>query len=229
MNELGEYPHGCELDFLQSQVINKCDADDGIVDGIIMDPDACDFDPFEVVGTVFYCNETRSDREVTLAAAQVASAYHAGARGPDGEFLWHGPHWGANLTQTIFGTPGLAATACEGETCTGKPFPFGVFWMRYFALKDPTWSLSSMTSREYARVFRLAAKEFASIYNTVDPDLSMFRDAGRKMITYHGLVRDLDPVYVPRYICCARLTRWLHLSPMTSRHRKAQNITTGRF
>ncbi|KAH6646161.1 Tannase/feruloyl esterase [Truncatella angustata] len=193
MNELGEYPRTCELDFLQSAVINKCDADDGIVDGIIMDPDSCEFDPLELVGTPFYCNETGGDHEISNAGARVAQAYQAGAHGPDGEFLWYGPHWGANLTQTIFGTPGLAATDCTDEKCTGKPFMFSLFWMKFFATKNPSWSLDGVTRKEYARIFRLAVQEFTSIYGTADPDLSLFQEAGGKMITYHGLSDDITP------------------------------------
>ncbi|KAI1416400.1 Tannase/feruloyl esterase [Hypoxylon sp. FL1857] len=195
MKTLGQYPHGCELDFLQSAAINHCDANDGIVDGIIADPNSCQFDPFELVDTLFYCNETRSDMRLSQAAAEVAAAYHTGARAPDGKFLWYGPYWGANFTRTIFGSPGLAATACDekGTSCKGLPFPFALLWMKFFAMKDPKWDFASMTPRDFAQTFHLVAQEYASIYGTADPDLSLFRDAGGKMITYHGLADDITP------------------------------------
>lgn len=139
MKMLDAYPRGCELEFLQSAVINKCDGDDGVIDGIIGDPASCVFSPFELVGAPFYCNETKSEIELSEAAAMVADSYQQGTRAPDGSFLWYGPSWGANLTSTIFGTPGLAATKCveDGGACTGNPFPFALFWVRYFAKKDP--------------------------------------------------------------------------------------------
>lgn len=191
MKGLGVYPRGCELDFLQSAVINQCDGDDGIIDGIIGDPDACNFDPFELVGAPFYCNETKSDMELSEAAAEVARAFQAGARAADGSFLWYGPHWGANLTSTIFGTPGLAATTCveDGASCTGKSFPFALFWVRYFAKKDSGWDFNSMSLEDFTRTFRLAAQEYGSVIGTSDPDLTLFQDTGGKIITYHGLVR----------------------------------------
>ncbi|KAI1245105.1 hypothetical protein MGN70_011994 [Eutypa lata] len=191
MQTLGQYPHGCELDFLQSAVINHCDGDDGIVDGIIAHPNSCEFDPFQLIDTTFYCNETKSDMKLSEAAAKVADACHTGPHGPDGKFLWYGPHWGSNLTRTIFGTPGLAATTCSenGTSCEGLPFPFALFWVRFFVKKDPNWEFTSMTPKDFAQTFQLAVQEYTSIIGTADPDLSLFRDAGGKMITYHGLVR----------------------------------------
>lgn len=190
MKTTAQYPHACELEFLQFAVINHCDGQDGILDGIIMDPETCEFDPFEFVDTSFYCNETRSTMQLSHGAAAVAAAYRAGARAPDGSQLWYGPLWGSNMTRTIFGTPGLVATRCkeDGTSCEGIPFPYGMFWVRYFAMKDPDWDFKTMTPQSFARTFHLATQEYASIYGTSDPNLSLFRDTGGKMITYHGLV-----------------------------------------
>ncbi|KAI0876617.1 Tannase/feruloyl esterase [Hypoxylon argillaceum] len=193
MNDINEYPYGCELDYLQSAVISKCDGDDGIVDGIIMDPDSCIFNPFSLVGASFHCNETGHDMLLSRGAAVIFDAYHTGARGPNNEFLWYGPHYGANLTHTIFGTPSLAATNCMNGTCVGSPFAYGLFWVGLFGEKDPAWDFGSMTNEMYSRVFHLASQEYASIFGTVDPDLSLFSQAGGKMISYHGLADELCP------------------------------------
>lgn len=47
--------------------------------------------------------------ESSGAAAILAKAYETYARAPSGRFLWYGPNYGANLTTTMFGSPGLAA------------------------------------------------------------------------------------------------------------------------
>ncbi|KAH8160228.1 hypothetical protein CIB48_g8018 [Xylaria polymorpha] len=167
MKTTAQYPHACELEFLQFAVINHCDGQDGILDGIIMDPETCKFDPFEFVDTSFYCNETRSTMQLSHGAAAVAAAYRAGARAPDGSQLW-----------------------CkeDGTSCEGIPFPYEMFWVRYFAMKDPDWDFKTMTPQSFARTFRLATQEYTFIiYGTSDPNLSLFRDAGGKMITYHAL------------------------------------------
>lgn len=188
MKSIGQYPYGCELDYLQSAVIEKCDGDDGLTDGILLDPNSCEFDPLALVGTTFYCGDTGSRMKISQAAATVAKAYHMGARGPDGEFLWYGPNYGANLTRTIFGTPGLVATICTNRTCVGNPFEYGIYWTGLFAEKTPSFNFSSMSTEEYSRVFHLVAQEYASVFGTSDPDLSLFQEAGGKMISYHGLV-----------------------------------------
>ncbi|KFA75667.1 hypothetical protein S40288_08561 [Stachybotrys chartarum IBT 40288] len=193
MNEMGEYPYPCELDYLQNAVIEKCDAEDGLEDGIIMDPHSCDFDPFSLVGITFNCHDTGNDMQLSRVAATVAHAFHDGVRAPDGEHLWHGPHWGSNLTMTIFGTPGMAATDCSTGSCVGLPFGYGLLWVSLFALKDPEWNFQNMTREEYSRVFRLAAHEYSSIYGTDDPNLDLFRDAGGKIISFHGLLDDICP------------------------------------
>src|SRR5206468_1840394 len=40
-------------------------------------------------------------------------------------------------------------------------------------------------------IFRQSKNQFASIISTNDPDLTDFRDAGGKMITWHGLADEL--------------------------------------
>jgi hypothetical protein len=191
MRDMGVYVHGCELDYLQSAVISKCDADDGVIDGIILDPNACQFNPFDFVGESFHCNDTGEDMAISHAAAVVADAYHTGPRDPNGKFLWYGPNWGANLTRTTFGTPGLAATVCTNGYCVGQPFAYGLYWTGLFAEKNPLFNFDNMTYEDYSRVFHLAAQEYRSIFGTADPDLSLFNEAGGKMITYHGLVRNI--------------------------------------
>lgn len=82
------------------------------------------------------------------------------------------------------------ATRCkeDGTSCEGIPFPYEMFWVRYFAMKDPDWDFKTMTPQSFARTFRLATQEYTFIiYGTSDPNLSLFRDAGGKMITYHAL------------------------------------------
>nr|QPI71212.1 hypothetical protein [Ovatospora brasiliensis] len=193
MNELGEYPYPCELDYLQQRVIQKCDAEDGLVDGIILDPHNCRFNPHQHVGDSFQCHNTNTTMRLSRTAATVAQLFHDGARDEKGRFLWYGPHWGANLTTTIFGTPGMAATNCTSGKCESLPFPYGIFWTGLFGVKDPQFDLSKMTRAEYARVFRLSAHEYASMYGSDNPDLTLFQESGAKMITYHGLLDDICP------------------------------------
>ncbi|KAL6408596.1 tannase [Ilyonectria robusta] len=55
MNLYGVYPPSCEIEALISAAIKACDGLDGVLDGIISDPGACDFDPVNLVGTRIEC------------------------------------------------------------------------------------------------------------------------------------------------------------------------------
>ncbi|CAH0052239.1 unnamed protein product [Clonostachys solani] len=76
MKEIEEYTPDCGLDYLQKALIKKCDADDGIEDGIMLDPPKGQFEPFSVVGTRFSCSDTGTDIKVSSGAATIFEAYY---------------------------------------------------------------------------------------------------------------------------------------------------------
>ncbi|KAH8658785.1 tannase and feruloyl esterase-domain-containing protein [Tricladium varicosporioides] len=50
MNQMKEYPHPCEFAAITAAAIEACDGDDGVVDGIISDPEKCKFETKTLVG-----------------------------------------------------------------------------------------------------------------------------------------------------------------------------------
>ncbi|KAH8689242.1 tannase and feruloyl esterase-domain-containing protein [Phaeosphaeriaceae sp. PMI808] len=90
-----------------------------------------------------------------------------------------------------------AAATIANLTWTGPrkartPAGFGEPWLKFMVKKNPDWDYTKITSvEEYARLFHASAQEFDSIIGTFDTDLSAFRDAGGKMITYHGMADGL--------------------------------------
>lgn len=68
-------------------------------------------------------------------------------------------------------------------------YRLGEAWLKFFVKKDPEWNYTLIASvDEYANLFHASVQEFDSIIGTPDADLSGFRDAGAKLITYQGLV-----------------------------------------
>lgn len=182
---LGEYPHPCEFDAITAAAVAACDSSDGAVDGIVSDPDSCQFDPYSLVGTTINCSDTGRDQQISVAAAKVVNATWAGAVSSTGSFLWHGLNRDAVLT----GPLGTASTECDvNGTCAGKPASLITDWIRLFVQKDPAFSVSNMTHTEFDRLFHASVQQFTSIIGTNDANLAEFRDAGGKMLTYHGLV-----------------------------------------
>lgn len=74
MDTLGEYPPSCEVDAITSAAVQACDGNDGVIDGIISDPNTCNFDPMSMVGTTINCTNFGVDRQVSLAAATIVQA-----------------------------------------------------------------------------------------------------------------------------------------------------------
>ena len=186
MNEMGEYPHPCELDALTTAAIAACDGHDGSVDGMISDPDSCHFSPYTLVGTAVNCSTSSTSTTISKAAAIVADAAWTGAKKADGTFLWYTPGYEANLTSTT----SLAGTICSTNgTCVGSDFTLITDWIRLFIAKDPEFDVMHMSRKDYERAFLKSVLEYESTMGSNSPDLSEFREAGGKMITYHGLVR----------------------------------------
>jgi hypothetical protein len=192
MNNLKEYPEGCELDYLGEAAIAACDELDGVQDGIISAMDECDFDPFSHVGQKFNCSTTGNTRTLSGAAAKVANATWTGPRDEDGKFIWYGLNYGADISGDITGRDANAVTKCLANgTCVGEPLALGAQWLQYFACEnDPSFDFAAMTIAEFVKLVDVSVTEYGPIIGTDDPDLSAFKKAGGKIMGYHGLVGD---------------------------------------
>lgn len=184
----GIYPPPCEFDALTAAATAACDNFDGVTDGIIAAPGLCNFDPHTVVGQTFYCTDSGTNRTISSEAATIALAAWTGPRSVDGKFEWYGLNKDASLT---FGWVGTNCSAAG--TCKGQPFPIASSWIQFFVQKDPSFDVTNISFRQYDSIFRQSNNQFASILSTSDPDLTDFREAGGKMITWHGLADQLIP------------------------------------
>lgn len=191
----GQFPPKCELDALTEAVVAACDPLDGVTDGLISEPESCSFDPFSMVGKVVNCTTSGGEVTISNASANIANLTWTGPRTTSGKFLWYGVGYEARLTgsDAPAGTTsdlGYASTTCSSNgTCVGAPTLLGESWLKFFVRKDPEWSYDLTKSvDEYAQMFHASVQQFDSIIGTSDADLSSYRDAGGKLITYHGLV-----------------------------------------
>ena len=199
MNSLGQWPYPCELDALTLAAISACDNLDGVLDGIISDPSGClhEFNPFSLVGTPINCTTTNATLPISLAAASVANATWHGPRSPSGKSLWYGLTPGTDLTgnnPSSGGLPGNAITNCTSGTCTGIVNPLsGPYFSLLVAKGSPTFSLSNLTLSEFAALVHAGKQQYSSFFATDDPDLSAFRAAGGKMVSFHGTADQIVP------------------------------------
>lgn len=193
MRKFDYCPPPIELDTIREAAIESCDELDGVKDGVIAAPGLCTFDARSVVGSTFEIDGEK--QEVSSAAADIANAIWEGPI-RDGKREWFGnthetPFGGMN---PMFGIPdGLAMTVCEkgGKNCKGYSFPISPEWIQYFVEKDPDFDVLKMDESDFFKALHRSRNEFGSIMDTSDPDLSEFKAAGGKMITWHGLADQL--------------------------------------
>ncbi|KAJ3538726.1 hypothetical protein NM208_g5784 [Fusarium decemcellulare] len=199
MNELADYPYGCEIDAITEAAVSACDGLDGTVDGVIAHVDEClnTFDPFSVVGKTIKCDQLNETTiEVSQTAAIVVNATWHGMTTADGKHVWYGIAPGADLTgnsPTSYGQPGVVSTNCTASGCVGAANDLGLQWLKLFVARDPNKNLSNLTRSEFDDLVHASRQQYSSIIGTTDPDLSRFRDAGGKMITFHGLADNIIP------------------------------------
>jgi len=158
---------------IHAAAIEKCDAADGLKDGIIEDPARCKFDPKELE-----CKGP--DSASCLTADQVATA--RAIYGPVSN-----PRTGAAIV------PGFERGSENGWATMGGPqiFGLGADLFRFVVYRDPNWDYQTF---RFDSDLTLTLKPAAQILNAMDPDLKPFLKRGGKLIQYHGWA---DPQIAP--------------------------------
>lgn len=184
MERLGHWPPQCAFEGFNAAAVEACDGVDGVNDGVIAEPGRCGFDPFELVGVRAECEN--EEYVITEKDASIVQKVWEGPHDPSGRRLWWGLEPGASFS-------GLTNTSCANgvSNCTGVPFPISTDWISNWVLSDPDSSFSSLTWASYSDLFSSAYEQYSAIIGTDDTDLSAFKAAGGKMITWHGLADQL--------------------------------------
>ncbi|RAL16075.1 feruloyl esterase B precursor [Aspergillus homomorphus CBS 101889] len=191
MNQLQTYPPTCMTDAITAAAVEACDGLDGVTDSVISALDLCNFDSLTLVNQTISCNGT--NLRITESAALTVNLIWQGMRSSNGTIQWYGLERGAPLS---VGSGSLAQTICNSPTdCTGSPFAISSDWIRRYVLQDPSFDLTTLDHTDLDTILSRSIAEFNSIIGTDDPDLSSFKLAGGKMITWHGLA---DPLIFPK-------------------------------
>ena len=157
------------------EVMRQCDAVDGQEDGLIADPRACSVDL-----STLACQDG-ADPQSCLSDAEldVIAKWRQGPRNAAGEQLYPGgipegsePFWWLWLTGKAEGGGKLVPLFAQN---------FGAYMA--FA-DDPGAAYSALDFDFETDPARLST--MAAVYNSDQPDISAFRDAGGKMIVWHG-------------------------------------------
>ena len=159
-----------KVDLVAKAVLNACDAQDGVKDGIVSNPEACKFDPAALM-----CKGSKDDVGVVgsdcLTAKQVDSARRAYApvKTRAGEIVYPGHSFGFEGGWRI-PQPGAPINPLFGDM------------PRYLARQDEKWDV--MTFDLDADLS--AAVKNAGYIESSDPRLDKFKARGGKLLLYHG-------------------------------------------
>ncbi|KAJ4314137.1 hypothetical protein N0V94_006596 [Neodidymelliopsis sp. IMI 364377] len=191
MEHTKQYPNACQLNGLTSLALEECDKDDGVEDGLLSRPDKClgKFDPATHVGKEVSCATYNGTQTIDEATIDVARALWSGPVSSTGKQLWYGFNIGTDLST-------LAATNCTSEgKCSGNSYSVTASIDAAFVAKGGAINTTEDNSsyQRFDYVYHSFKQQFDSLIGAVDPDYQAFKNAGGKIITYHGLADQSIP------------------------------------
>lgn len=156
-----------ELKTVEARILDACDANDGVKDGVLDDPRQCRFD----IGTL----PLADGKKAALRKLYAATTNHEGEIYPPQPFGGEGQAagWPAWITG------GGPVAGPNGPTLR---FAFGTQIVKYLVFNDPNWDYSTYDLSRWKRDMALAA----TVLNATSPDLSAFKSRGGKLILWHG-------------------------------------------
>jgi Tannase and feruloyl esterase len=166
----GSYLPSSKLGILNDASVAACDTIDGIKDGVINDPRECHFNP-----SVLLCKGGDSTHCLTAQQVETVRALYAGPHNAAGRLIYPGiePGYERSWVRFITGTqPG-----------NSHNFDLAVPFLKYFVFDDAAWNYRTWN---FDQDLQTTDRKLESILNATDPNLSLFRDHGGKLLIYHG-------------------------------------------
>lgn len=173
---------GNKLKLLEAKVLAKCDATDGLPDGLLDDPRACRFNPAQDLPV---CAGAESDDCFTAQQINALQKIYGGARNRKGQ-LYPGFHPGVESGWNVWlgeGNPGIKPLG------PNLSYAFGEGFLRYWIYDNPNYKLHQFDFDKDIPDTRAAAK----LVNADNPSLKAFQQRGGKIIFYHGWADNAFP------------------------------------
>jgi feruloyl esterase len=164
-----------QIAHVHDRVLQRCDERDGLKDGIVSDPNGCDFDPGELA-----CSAGASDK-MCLSNDQVTALrrFYATLRAPDGSVVVYGVPYGSELISI----PRFMEWGAE------VAMRVGLDNFRIVQFDDGNFDLRRWdVVRDFPRIHTSA---YALLQDATNPDLSAFLQRGGRLLMWHGLYDDL--------------------------------------
>ena len=158
-------------EILETAILNACDANDGVTDGIMTNPLECELEISSIPG-------------LTDAQRRAAELIYGGAWAGDRR-VYPGFPFGGETAPT-----GWRLWITQGEDPVGPGIPnlhyaFGTQMYKYLIFDDPEFDYSTFDFSDYF-AWEEQTRRAAKILNATDTDLGAFKTAGGKLILWTG-------------------------------------------
>ncbi|KAJ7661707.1 tannase and feruloyl esterase-domain-containing protein [Mycena rosella] len=157
--------------FIAQEVLRQCDGIDGVLDGIITEPDACDFRP----ETLLCGGDMLSKACLTRPQVEALKKIYSPFYGIDGEHMY--PRY----------DPGGESSPLLDFAFSENFSTYTEEWLKYVVLNVTDYDVSSYGLEHGVLLDNVNGGGIS----TFDGDFSAFRDRGGKLLAYHGRA---DPV-----------------------------------
>jgi len=163
---------------LEEAILDACDAFDGVTDGFLNDPRACQFKPEDLPRCASGNAEEGCVTDQQLAAIQTVY------RGLliDGEQVYPGYPFGGESDQQGWGAWITGGLDAFGPGSPSLHFAFGTQMYKYLVFDDHEWDYSSYDFSNW----RTETERAAGILNATESDLTPFKVGGGKLILWNG-------------------------------------------
>jgi Tannase and feruloyl esterase len=155
--------------------VSACDAKDGVVDGVLNDPRQCTYNPVTDASITRATCSASDNTCLTPAEAGAILKIWNGPTNAQGKQLWYGYQRGAALNSVAGAAP------------NSIPLQQAQYWI-YF---DPSWDYKTLNYSNFQAFFTKTMAMMNSLTGSESPDLSAFRDAGGKIVTWQGFADQL--------------------------------------
>lgn len=161
---------------LANAVLAQCDALDGVADGIVSKPAACNYDP-----TPLRCAGGGDTGDTCLSDAQLATVNTITSAVATSDNTWSHPGYNFGLENTAegWGSYIWPQAALGGNSIQGM---FSDGFVRSFITQDPTFDTLAWNPDQW--LARMGV--IGGLFSAADPDLNRLHARGAKLIMWNG-------------------------------------------
>jgi hypothetical protein len=163
---------------VKTSLLKRCDAKDGLADGMINDWQRCDFNP-----AVLACKAGKTAACLSKGQIGALRALHDGPRTPAGQSIYGPFNYDTGVASSSW--RGMRLGTAQTGAANAADATLGVGQFKYFQLTPPEPSFDPLAPLDYGKVLE-RVRATAAMADADSPYLETFTGRG-KLIAYNGL------------------------------------------